>query len=476
MIWILGQYAERIKNADELLEVFLDSFLDEPPMVQLQLLTAIVKLFIKRPDSSASELVTEVLTLSTERSDNPDLRDRGYVYGRLLSEDAEVAKRVVLSEQPVITDDSTTLAPGLLDELVGHISSLASVYHKPPEMFVPDYNKAAAQSESNGVEEPEQDTPMLVQEGEAAAYEADSGISAPAPSGGNLLDLDDFLGGGATTTTTTAIPTPGQPTAPAATGDSLGFDDFLGGGTSAPAAQQNVPQQRIIVDSNGKGNGLQIEGTLKRDAGKIFYDLTFINNTNETMTGFAFKFNKNTFALQPGKPQLESLAPGSTVNAILPLRQFPAKLQGDKVDTVIQVAVKVNNEVRYGSDNIELSALLQENAKLDPQEFLGIWQSLDREQDSESYQNLQLPSANADDTIALLQKHNIFYVRDYVNNEENSRLLYFSSSANYKGEDVTIVAEIEMRNGEAQAQLCTRCAEVELIPLFESEVRRIIEG
>jgi vesicle coat complex subunit len=48
MIWIVGEYAERIDNADELLEGFLDGFKDENNLVQLQLLTAIVKLFLKK--------------------------------------------------------------------------------------------------------------------------------------------------------------------------------------------------------------------------------------------------------------------------------------------------------------------------------------------------------------------------------------------------------------------------------------------
>ena len=30
MIWIIGQYADRIDNANELLEIFLESFLEEP--------------------------------------------------------------------------------------------------------------------------------------------------------------------------------------------------------------------------------------------------------------------------------------------------------------------------------------------------------------------------------------------------------------------------------------------------------------
>lgn len=34
MIWIIGEYAERIDNADELLESFLETFPDETSMVR----------------------------------------------------------------------------------------------------------------------------------------------------------------------------------------------------------------------------------------------------------------------------------------------------------------------------------------------------------------------------------------------------------------------------------------------------------
>merc|ERR1740138_1761324 len=49
MIWILGEYAERIDNVDEILDSFLGNFHDEPIPVQMQLLTGIVKLFLKKP-------------------------------------------------------------------------------------------------------------------------------------------------------------------------------------------------------------------------------------------------------------------------------------------------------------------------------------------------------------------------------------------------------------------------------------------
>ena len=54
----------------------------------------------------------------------------------MLSTDAAAAKEVVLAEKPLISEETDLLEPTLLDELICHISSLASVYHKPPSAFV----------------------------------------------------------------------------------------------------------------------------------------------------------------------------------------------------------------------------------------------------------------------------------------------------------------------------------------------------
>jgi AP-1 complex subunit beta-1 len=135
MIWIIGEYAERIDNADELLDTFLETFEEEDPAVQLQLLTATVKCFLKNPEDT-QDMVQRVLDLATEESDNPDLRDRGFIYWRLLSTDPEAAKMVVLGDKPVIEDDTFKLDPSLLNSLIGQIATLSSVYHKPPEAFV----------------------------------------------------------------------------------------------------------------------------------------------------------------------------------------------------------------------------------------------------------------------------------------------------------------------------------------------------
>ena len=73
--------------ADELLEQFLESFPEETAQVQLQLMTATVKLFLKKPVEKPQQLIQLVLTYATQETDNPDLRDRAYIYWRLLSTD-----------------------------------------------------------------------------------------------------------------------------------------------------------------------------------------------------------------------------------------------------------------------------------------------------------------------------------------------------------------------------------------------------
>ncbi|KAH9925653.1 clathrin binding protein [Epithele typhae] len=135
LIWIIGEYAKKIDNADELLGIFVDTFTEESYPVQLQTLTAVVKLYLQKPESSQG-LVQKVLNTATKDCDSPDVRDRAYIYWRLLSTDPGAAKTVVLAIRPPITLPRTTVSAALLDELLGDIPLLASVYHKPEETFI----------------------------------------------------------------------------------------------------------------------------------------------------------------------------------------------------------------------------------------------------------------------------------------------------------------------------------------------------
>ncbi|EIW73131.1 hypothetical protein TREMEDRAFT_37167, partial [Tremella mesenterica DSM 1558] len=177
LIWIIGEYAEKIENADELLGTFLESFKEESYPVQLQTLTAIVKLFLKKPDT-AQGIVQRVLQAATKDCDSPDVRDRAYIYWRLLSSDPAAAKAVVLSVRPPISLPQTTVAPAILEELLGEISSLASVYHKPAATFIGKGRLGADEIGRQAVE-PEDETREKALQTVVAGQQAE-----------NLLDFD----------------------------------------------------------------------------------------------------------------------------------------------------------------------------------------------------------------------------------------------------------------------------------------------
>ncbi|KAI9591696.1 Clathrin/coatomer adaptor, adaptin-like protein [Syncephalis fuscata] len=135
LIWILGEYADRIDNAAPLLGEFLENFKEEETMVQLQIVTAVVKMFLRRP-SDGQDIVIQTLEAATKECDNPDIRDRAYIYWRLLSSNPDAAKAVVLAEKPPINMEIQTVSPPLLDVLIRNLSTLSSVYHKLPESIV----------------------------------------------------------------------------------------------------------------------------------------------------------------------------------------------------------------------------------------------------------------------------------------------------------------------------------------------------
>lgn len=94
-----------------------------------------MKLFVYRSQSTAAkDLVHKVLKWTTEEIDNPDLRDRGFMYWRLLAQNPAGAGEIVLSEKPVISTDTDRMERGALDQLLLHTGTLASIYHKNPEV------------------------------------------------------------------------------------------------------------------------------------------------------------------------------------------------------------------------------------------------------------------------------------------------------------------------------------------------------
>jgi len=439
MIWIIGEYAERIENANELLDSFLESFHDENTQVQLQLLTAIVKLFLKRPKDT-QEMVQKVLNLATQETDNPDLRDRGYVYWRLLFTDPEAAKSVVLGEKPLISDSTTKLEDSLLEELISNISTLASVYHKTPESFVSkmkDIQKPKKEKKKKQHEES-----LIPKEDEEGSF--DNNTNAPAPGGANIFDLESL-----------DQSLPKQPSGPVNLLDQM--DLF-----SAPAPKEVAPQEILLPADRGKG--MQLAGAFVRRNGHTFLDLTFTNMTAAPLSQFAIQFNKNSFALAPAQPQVPVVMPGQSGSASLPVTPVPQQAAPGPLNDIIQIAVKNNVDVFYFQMTAPLYVLFAENGQLDRDEYLGMWKAI-QEEHFKDISNLA--TTDIDMIQKKLQTYNLFYVaRRPVQQQE---FLYFSARVN----DSVMLLELAI-DPMGRCKSCCKTRAPELVPLFEKSIELIL--
>lgn len=206
---------------------------------QLQILTAVVKLFLKKP-SNTQGLVQKVLQSATAENDNPDIRDRAYVYWRLLSGDLDVAKSIILSQKPTISTTMTSLPPALLEQLLTELSTLASVYHKPPESFVGKGRYGADEVQRAAIQEQRQNA---AENPIAASIAAAATGGTPQNNIENLLDID--FDGGAPASLEQQSGAPSRTESPAvgapsgAMADMMSMFDAPPPSSSSPALQQS---------------------------------------------------------------------------------------------------------------------------------------------------------------------------------------------------------------------------------------------
>ncbi|KAK9197798.1 hypothetical protein WN944_012981 [Citrus x changshan-huyou] len=457
MIWIIGEYAERIDNADELLESFLESFPEEPAQVQLQLLTATVKLFLKKPTEGPQQMIQVVLNNATVETDNPDLRDRAYIYWRLLSTDPEAAKDVVLAEKPVISDDSNQLDPSLLDELLANIATLSSVYHKPPEAFVTRVKTTASRTDDedypNGSEQGYSDAPTHV---------ADEGAS-PQTSSSNAPYA-------ATRQPAPPPAAPVSPPVPDLLGDLIGLDNSAAIVPADQAAASPVPALPVVLPAS-TGQGLQISAELTRQDGQVFYSMLFENNTQTPLDGFMIQFNKNTFGLAAGGAlQVPQLQPGTSGRTLLPMVLFQNMSAGPP-SSLLQVAVKNNQQpVWYFNDKISLHVLFTEDGRMERGSFLETWRSL-----PDSNEVLKdLPGvvvSNVEATLDLLAASNMFFIAKRKN--ANQDVFYFSAKI---PPGVPFLIELTTVIGNPGVKCAIKTPNPDIAPLFFEAIETLLKA
>lgn len=429
MIWIIGEYADRIDNATELLENFLQSWNDETSNVQLTLLTAIVKLFLKVPEDS-KELVGKILQIATNEVDNPDLRDRAYIYWRLLATDPEQAQHVVLAQKPPITDESYSLDPTLLDTLIKNIATLSSVYHKAPEFFVPPSTKQPIADEEL---EGEDDEEAEDAEGDEYEEEGEDELDVSQSNGGDdgnssddeaeskkgEVDLLGLMG--------VSEQKQAPPAKPAA--------------TSTPASSLD---QFTTVLTAAQSQGLEVRSRMARRNGQLSMDLYIENQSQQKLSNWAIKFDVNFAGLQPAVnlQNVGTVDVHQTKPFALICSQDESKVNRQNIGT-FRVAIKTDIGIFYWSQSLNPVLLLSEDGEIADQQFLQHWRSLADENESATSlttsQNLSV-----DELRQRLEKRNIFVVATRIINQQTGSAAIYGS-----GKYANTVILLELKNESA---------------------------
>jgi AP-1 complex subunit beta-1 len=131
-LYIIGEFCEQIPESTEIITYFVNNFssVELNSKVKLQILNACVKNFLMKPDEG-EEIVKECLQKGAEESENPDVRDRAYIYWRLLEIDPDVAKEMICSEKPAFKfTEHDELDVDTIDDMINNMTNVSACYFK----------------------------------------------------------------------------------------------------------------------------------------------------------------------------------------------------------------------------------------------------------------------------------------------------------------------------------------------------------
>ncbi|GLE02423.1 hypothetical protein PINS_up011261 [Pythium insidiosum] len=205
IVWMMGEFGQDIRRAPYVLEKLIDDFSEETsPAVQLELLSASMKLFFKRPPEMQS-MFGRLLQAAINDSNHQDVRDRALFYYRLLERQPTEEAAAIVAQFKV--DESVTvfaemIESDLKEKLFQEFNSLSVVYNKPSELFLSPSHLPVVTAASDDEEDEDQgnEHPDEEHEGYSAnqnQYNAPSAApggrparSAAPASSMDLLDMD----------------------------------------------------------------------------------------------------------------------------------------------------------------------------------------------------------------------------------------------------------------------------------------------
>ncbi|XP_048580175.1 AP-4 complex subunit beta-1-like isoform X2 [Nematostella vectensis] len=130
IIWITGEYGQFVSESSYMLEAQVEHIEEEQSAeIKLQLLTAAMKLFFKRPPE-CQDLLGRLLAHFIDKEVNTDVHDRALLYYRLLEAGVEQAKRIVcdVSDRTLGSPRKARKDEKFMETLFSEFNTLSVVY------------------------------------------------------------------------------------------------------------------------------------------------------------------------------------------------------------------------------------------------------------------------------------------------------------------------------------------------------------
>ena len=361
LIWIIGEYSDRIEGAENQLIKFIDNLKEEPYIIQINILDSATKTFLKCQSEESFNILNQVFDFCTKECENPDVRDRGYMYYRLMTIDPQLASKIIVNEKPKINEDASGFDDNLLAILMDNLGTLATIYEKPPELFVKktkekyfDEDNEDEYEESQFKLNEDEEIPKEEKKKKKQNINDNNQINNNPPQNKNidLLDLGD-IGGGSN---------PPQNNQQNNISSGGGINDLLGDlnnidlAGSGGGMNNNMNIQRfVVIQENNPGvsspnKGLEVEASVFNNNNNFFMSMVLKNKSaGMPINNFVIQFNNNPFGLSidPNCLSNINLMPGQISENNIPLNMNNPSQMPMSGQSTIQTGLRCNLNEYY---------------------------------------------------------------------------------------------------------------------------------
>ena len=469
LLYIVGEFCMHIPKSTEFITPFITNFGDEAPMVKLQILNAIIKNYVNKPDDESETLVKLALQKGGEETENPDVRDRAYVYWRLLENEPDVAKDMIMAEKPSFEFKEEIAFEGtIVDNIIENMTNISAVYHKFSSELIPKEDMIIDKSEEEEKENKEK---------ENTENKSDEKNNKKTKKPEKIIESNinqndvDLIGLG---DNDTGAQDKNNQNANNNNGNNFNSNIFEIFGTT-PVNQQvnnnnnlifggmvqnsnqnnNLNEFEFAEDSNivifdenqgvslnkptlnvhntTSGNngksGIIIYSTFHRIKEEIFFGMYIKNATNSNLNEFALSLKLNSFGIvsvdkldnlniYPGKHEIVK------IKCVIDNEKFDKKPPG--CPFTIDVAVTTNLDVFIFSVPFLVNSLFSGNGRMKKENFIEFMKNTNT---TNTVFSLKPISINSTDSLKqLFERNNMFLVAN-VNKGDNS-MIYYSTLIN----------------------------------------------